>query len=159
MSNRPVVRRLGLVVLAAALLVALTACDPPTTVATTVTYDCQIKPNHLLLGTFSDTLDGGYEVTAPQAVKPDAEFLVQVTPKPFSMNASTSGGTVSELSNVVWRIAIPTGTTLSSQTIDGWSNVGPGTPTSAVVGSNVVVTVPGPVPEMKSRLPVWTQRT
>lgn len=146
MRNRPAVRRLGLVVLAAAVIVGLTACDPPLKVATTLTYDCQIKPNHVLLGTFSDTIDGGYEVTAPQAVQPGAEFLVEVKPQPFTMSASTGGGTVSELSNVVWRIAIPTGTTLTSQAIEGWSNVGPGTPTSTVVGSNVVVTVPGPVP-------------
>ncbi len=146
MRNRPAVRRLGLLALAAALVVTLTACDPPTTIATTLTYDCQIKPNHPFLGTFSDTLDGAYSVTAPQAVKPGGEFTVEVTPQPFTMSASSSGGTVSELSNVVWRIAIPTGTTLTNQSIEGWSNVGTATPTSAVVGSNVVITVPGPVP-------------
>ena len=37
---------------------------------------------------------------------------------------------VSELSNVVWRIAVPSGTTLVSHSIAGWSNVGPATPTA-----------------------------
>lgn len=146
MRTRPAVRRLGLVGLAVALVVSLTACDPALTVTTTVTYDCQIDPHHVLLGAFSDTLDGGYDVTAPQAVAPDSQFIVQVTPKPFTMNASTSGGTVSELSNVVWRVAVPANTVLVSQAIEGWANVGPGTPTATVVGSSVVITVPGPVP-------------
>lgn len=146
MSARPVVRRLGLVALVGVLVLGLTACDPPVTVATTVTYDCQIKPNHFLLGTFSDTLDGSYETTAPQAVGPDDEFEVEVTPAPFTMSASTSGGTVSELRNVAWRVAIPTGSSLVSHTIDGWANVGPATPTTSVTSTAVVITVPGPVP-------------
>jgi len=146
MRIRPVLRRLGLVGLAAVLVVAVTACDPDLLVDRTITYDCQINPNHFLLSTFSDTLDGGYETTAPQAVKPGSTFLVQVKPKPFTMSASSSGGTVSELTNVVWRIAIPANTTLNAQTIDGWSNVGPGTPTATVAGGAVVITVPGPVP-------------
>src|SRR5687768_9611142 len=111
MRVRPVLRRLGLVGLAGALVVGLTACDPPLLVDRTITYDCQIKPNHFLLSTFSDTLDGGYETTASQAVAPGSKVLVEITPKPFTMSASSSGGTVSELSNVVWRIAIPANAT------------------------------------------------
>jgi dehydratase len=146
MHIRPVLRRLGLAGLAVALVVAVTACDPALVVDRTVTYDCQIKPNHILLGTFSDTLDGGYQTTAAQAVQPGSQLLVQITPKPFTMNASTSGGTVSELSNVVWRIAIPANATLATHNIEGWANVGPGTPTATVSGGAVVVTVPGPIP-------------
>ena len=146
MSARPVVRRLGLVALVGVLVLGLTACDPPLTVDTTVTYDCQIKPNHFLLGTFSDTIDGSYSATAPQAVAPDAEFDVKVTPAPFTMNASTSGGTVSELSNVVWRVAIPANSSLVSHTIADWANIGAAAPTTSVTSTAVVITVPGPVP-------------
>jgi dehydratase len=145
MPARPVARRLGLVAAAAALVIGLTACDPPLTIATTVTYDCQINTNNALLGTISDTIDGSYDVTAPQAVAPGSNFTVKVTPRPFTMNASTSGGTVSQLTNVVWRVAIPAGTTLSAQQIDGGTNVGPTAPTSSVSGGNVLITVPGPI--------------
>jgi dehydratase len=146
MRNRRAARRLGVVVLAAVLVVGLTACDPPLTIDTTVTYDCRINPNTGWLAPFSDTLDGGYSTTAPQAVTPDTDFVVEVTPAPFTMSASTSGGTVSELSNVVWRVQIPSGSTLVSHTIADWANVGPGTPTATVSGGAVVITVPGPVP-------------
>ena len=146
MRTRPALRRLGLLGLAAILVVSLTSCDPALTVTTNVTFDCQIDPHHPFLSTFSDDLVGGYDTTAPQAVGPDANFIVSITPKPFALNASTSGGTVSELSNVVWRISVPTNSTLVSQTIEGWANVGPGTPTSTVSGTTVTVTVPGPVP-------------
>src|SRR4051794_23553680 len=117
MPARPVVRRLGLVAAAAGLVIALTACDPPLTIATTVSYDCQINTNNPLLGTVTGTIDGSYDATPPQAVKPGGNFNVKVTPKPFTLGPSTSGGTVAQLTTVVWRVAIPAGTTLSSQTI------------------------------------------
>ena len=159
MPARPVLRRLGLAALVVGVMVGLTACDPPVTVATTVAYDCQINPHHFLLGTFSDTLNGDYETTAPQAVGPSSEFEITVKPKPFTVNASTGGGTVSELSNVVWRIAVPAGTTLVSHSIADWSNIGPATPTATVSGSAVVITVPGPVPtNVASAFPTLTMK-
>lgn len=155
--RRRAARRFGLVALVAVVLVASTACDPPVTVDTTITYDCQIKTNNPLLGTVTDDLQGSYQATAPQAVKPGTNFTLTVTPQPFTLAASTSGGTVSEISNVVWRIAIPSGTTLVSQAIDGWANVGAATPTSTVSGSTVLVTVPGPVlAGVEARFPTLT---
>jgi dehydratase len=145
MSPRAAARRLGLAAVIAGLAIGLTACDPPVTVNTTVTYDCQIDPHHFLLPPFSDTLDGDYSVVGPQAVKPGAQFDVTVTPEPITLNAGTGGGSVSQISNIVWRVAVPTGTTLVSQSIAGWANVGPGTPTSSVSGNTISITVPGPV--------------
>jgi dehydratase len=144
MPIRRAARRFGLVAIAAVLVVGLTACDPPLTVDTTITYDCQINTNSIL-GTITDDLQGAYEATAPQAVAPGSNFTVTISPQPFTLNASTSGGTVSQVSNVVWRIAIPAGTTLMAQSIDGWANVGATAPTSSVSGGNVLITVPGPV--------------
>lgn len=147
-STRPTtrrVRRLGAVAMALALGGLLTACESPTTVTTPVTFDCQINPNNILLSTFSDDLVGEYDTVAPQAVAPGGELQVKVTPKPFTINASSSGGTVTQISNLVWKVKIPTGASLTAQSIAGWSNVGAATPTSAVSGGNVVITVPGPI--------------
>jgi dehydratase len=147
MRVRRIPRRLfavGTVVLFAAVL---TACDdPPTTITSSVNYDCQINPNHVLLSTFTDNLSYDYATTAPQAVKPGAEFVITVAPPPFTVNGTTSGGTVTQLSNMVYRVLIPTNATLVSHSISDWSNVGPGTPTSTVSGGAVVITVPGPIP-------------
>jgi dehydratase len=140
-------RRLGAALGLLGLAAVLTACeDPPTKVTTAVNYDCEINPNHILLAPFSDDLDANYDVTAPQAVAPGAQFLVQVKPETFTVDGTpTSSGTITQVSNMVFRVAIPAGTTLSQQGISDWANVGAGTPTSAVSGGAVVVTIPGPI--------------
>jgi dehydratase len=145
MSPRTLARRAAVLGSALAIVAVATACDPPTTVTTTVDYDCRINPNHILLGPFSDVLDADYEATAPQAVAPGGEMTVEITPEPFTIDGASSGGTISQISNVVWRVKIPTGASLTAHSIAGWENVGAGTPTSAVSGGNVVVTIPGPI--------------
>jgi dehydratase len=150
------VRRIPRRFLAAATLVllaaVLTGCDdPPRTINSSVNYDCQINPNHILLSTFTDNLSYDYATTAPQAVKPAGEFLVTVAPPPFTVNGTTSGGTVSQLTNMVYRVNIPANATLVSHAISGWANVGAATPTSTVSGGAVVITIPGP---MLSNVPI-----
>ena len=110
-----------------------------------MTYDCQINPNHILLTTFSDDLTASYDAVAPQAVAPGKDMVLKLTPAPFTVAAGTSGGTVSEISNVVWKVKVPTGSTVVSQTLEGGSGLGAGTPTVTVAGGNIVLTVPGPI--------------
>jgi dehydratase len=145
MRARPSVRRCAAAGALLVLVALLTACDAPKTVTTAVTYDCQINPNHILLSPFSDELVANQDATAPQAVKPGGEVEVVIEPEPFTVNAGTSGGTVTQISNLVWRIGIPANASLVSQEISGWANVGSATPTSTVSGGNVVITVPGPI--------------
>lgn len=140
MRVRRTSRRLSAVALAGLLVVVLAACDdPPTTKLTTVVYDCQANPG----GNDPDGLQPKYQVTAPQAVKPGAEYTVTVVPEVFTLNASGSGGTVTQLTNMVWRVQVPANATLVSHNIAGWANVG--TPTSSVAGNTVSVTIPGPI--------------
>lgn len=140
-------RRLGAAAALVGLASLLTACDdPPTVVETPVGFQCEIKSNNILVPNTTGTLTSRYTTTAPQAVAPGGTLTVKVTPEPFTLSSgSSSDGTVQNLSSLVWRVAVPAGTTLTSHTISGWANVGGGTPTSAVSGNAVVVTVPGPI--------------
>ena len=147
MRARKAAHRLGLAAGLIALTALLAACDdPPTTTSTAVAFDCQIKSNNGLVGDTTGTTSSRYDVTAPQAVAPGGAFVVKVTPAPLTIDGNaTSNGTVKELTNLVWRVPVPANTTLTSQSIAGWANVGPGTPTATVSGATVIVTVPGPI--------------
>lgn len=142
MRARRTSRRAGAVTVVAALGLLLAACeDPPTTKVTTVVYNCQATPG----GTDPDGLQPSYEVTAPQAVTPGAQYVVTVVPEAFTLDASGSGGTVTQLTNMVWRVQVPANATIVSHSIAGWADIGSGTPTSALAGNIVSVTIPGPI--------------
>jgi dehydratase len=155
MRARPTARRVAGIAGAAALVLLLAACDdPPSTVKTTVSYDCQIKSNNGLVPDSTGTSTFGYAAIGPQAVAPGGEFDLHVVPDPFSFDGTpTSNGTVTQISNVVWRVAIPANSSLVSTSIADWSNIGPGTPTVAPSGSSVVVTTPGPIASSTSAHP------
>lgn len=141
------VRRLAAVAVLVGLATGLTACDdPPTTVTTTVSYPCAVKSNNILVPNGSGTTTSTFDVTGPQAVAPGGELTVKVAPAPFTVDgSSTSSGTVTQLSNLVSKVQVPANSTLVSQSIAGWANVGAGTPSSSVSGSTITVTVPGPI--------------
>lgn len=126
----------------------LSACDdPPTAVTTNVSYGCEVLSNHALIPNGTQTVESDYTVTAPQAVKPGADFEVKIVPEPYFVDGTPSDyGTVADTSQLKWRVAIPTGTTLNSQSISGWAGVGAGAPTSTATGSYVEVSIPGPIP-------------
>lgn len=147
MQTTRIAPRLAAVAVLVGLASLLTACDdPPTTVDTPVGYDCDIESNNFWVPDTTGTMTSRYTTTAPQAAAPGGTLTVKVTPEPFTLSSgASSDGTVQHLTNLVWRVAIPAGTTLSSQSIAGWANVGSGVPSSAVSGGAVVVTVPGPI--------------
>lgn len=159
MRARTTIRRLGTTAAALGLALSLAGCDdPPTAVTTNVTYGCEILSNNLLVPNSTGALDSDYTVTAPQAVKPGADYEVKVVPEPYFVDGTpTDGGTVTETSQIKWRVAIPAGTTLNSQAISGWANVGAGTPTSTAMSTYVEVSVPGPIPaDTTATLPTLT---
>ncbi|MEZ5177337.1 MAG: hypothetical protein R2746_03385 [Acidimicrobiales bacterium] len=147
MPHARTARRLGTAAIVLALASFLAACDdPPTSVDTAVGFKCEIKSNNFFVPDTTGTLTSTYTAVAPQAAAPGGTLTVKVTPEPFTLNSGSSGdGTVQNMTNLVWRVAVPTGTTLTSHAITGWANVGSGTPSSAVSGSTVVVTIPGPI--------------
>lgn len=147
MQARRTLRRLGSAAVVIGLAAGLTACDdPPTTVTTTVDYGCEIKSNHFLVPNTTGDLSVSYDSTGPQAIAPGGNLTVKVVPEPFSVNGDpTSYGTVTQVSSLVWKVAVPANASLTSHSIAGWSNVGAGTPTSSVSGGVVTVTIPGPI--------------
>ena len=63
---------------------------------------------------------------------PGGTFDVKLVPAPFAPDGNPkSDGTLSEVSNLVSRIAVPAGTSLTSYEIGSWSNVGAGTPSAS----------------------------
>lgn len=143
MRVRRMPRRLTAVALVALLGALLAACDdPPTTKHTTVVFNCQATPG----GNDPDGLQPAYDVTAPQAVKPGAEYTMTVVPEVFTLDAAGAGGTVTQLTDMVWRVQVPANAAILSHSIEGWANVGSGTPTSSVAGTIISVTIPGPIP-------------
>ncbi len=147
MRIRRTSRRLAAAAGVIGLAAALTACDdPPTTVSATVEHDCQIRSNHFLVPNTTGEHTSTYATTSPQAVKPDGTATVKVAPAPFSFSGEpTDLGAVTQVSNLVWKVAVPANTSLASHAIGGWANIGPGTPTSSVSGNVVTITVPGPI--------------
>lgn len=147
MPNARTVRRFGALAALVGATALLTACDdPPTTVVTPVGFNCEIESNNFFVPDTTGTLTSNYTTTGPQAAAPGGTLTVKVVPEPFAIDGTSTGdGTVQNLSGLVWRVAIPVGTTLASHTITGWANVGAGTPTSSVSGNAVVVSVPGPI--------------
>lgn len=148
MRARPTARRLGVAIATIGLVAVLTGCDdPPTTVTTAINYDCQIKSNNILVPNTTGALAGTYDTTGPQAVAPGGELVLEVAPQPFTVDGTnTGGGSITQISDVVWKVTIPANASLTSHTISDWVNVGSGTPTSTVSGGSIVVTVPGPIP-------------
>ena len=140
-------RRAGAVAALVGLATLLTACDdPPTTVSTTVGYDCQINSHNGLVPTTTGTSSSTYATTGPQAVAPGGDLEVKMVPAPFSVDGNpTSSGTVTQVSKLVSKISVPSGTSLTSYAIGSWSNVGAGTPTASLSGSTITITVPGPI--------------
>jgi hypothetical protein len=142
------VRKLGRVLVcsggALLLAVGLVACDdPPTSERVVVAHSCKITSS---VGDTTGTAESTFDTTALQAVKPGAEFDVELKPAPFSPDGTpTSDGTLAEVSAIASKIAVPAGTTLVSYSIANWSNVGAGTPTATASGGVITVTTPGPI--------------
>ncbi|WP_432198397.1 cyclase [Streptomyces sp. bgisy027] len=123
-------------------LVGLTA-SPGVAAETPLTFDCQAKPPLVSPQTF--TLDAGAEATAPDSVASGSAFDVALAPAPLTVPGSVNGYTVKSIKDIKLRAKLPTDATLTGQNLTGGSGIGSGTPSVAVSGSEIVMTVPGPI--------------
>ncbi|HNH38062.1 MAG TPA: hypothetical protein PK912_06425, partial [Microthrixaceae bacterium] len=90
-----------------------------------------------------DANDTGATVLAPTTVAAGADFDVELTPDPMAVPTSGGGYPIGYVANVQYRFNVPAGATFVGATYSGGSNLGSGTPSVAVSGGKVVLTVPG----------------
>lgn len=142
----------GLAVVSVSIALLAAACS---LVTTTVNFDCQANPNHILLPTTTGPFTADYQAVAPESVPRNTTFSDYVTGKPFRFSgAASSNGRITKISAMVWKVAVPANATLLSHSISNWSNLGAGTPTSTVSGGAIVVTMPGPMlPDVDIQVP------
>ncbi|MEZ5350309.1 MAG: hypothetical protein R2714_14075 [Microthrixaceae bacterium] len=88
-------------------------------------------------------IDSGVTVLAPSTVAQGDTFQVEMTADPIEVPTSGGGFNISYLKNVKVRFDLPAGATYIGATVSGGSNIGSGTPTVALSGSQIVLTVPG----------------
>ncbi|MBX3284468.1 MAG: hypothetical protein R2746_03365 [Acidimicrobiales bacterium] len=141
----PTARRVALAALLAGSSL-LTGCyDAPTAPKVAVGFGCEVRSNHWIVPNTTTSSTSTYTTYGPQAAPPGGEMTMLIRPEPFYLSPGGNGGTVQNLTNMVWRVYVPNGTDLISQAIVGWSNVGSGRPTSSVSGRRIFVTIPGPI--------------
>ncbi|MEY9964922.1 dehydratase [Streptacidiphilus sp. MAP12-16] len=142
MTSRFVVARLPMALAAGLALVGL-AVGPASAADTPVTLACQATPPVGSAQTFS--LSAGVNATAPASVVTGSEFSVALAPDALTVPSAVSGYTVNSISNLQLTVPVPANATLNGESLSGGSGYGSGTPSVAVSGGNIVVTVPGPI--------------
>jgi dehydratase len=140
-SNTSTLLRTGAVtpmVLAAAMCFAGVA-----NAATSVNWSCQgTVAGVAQTSSMTTSVDG---TTVPTgSVTAGSPLAITLIPGASSVPASASGFTVQNISNLKMLIPVPANSTFVSTSISGGSVPG-GAPSVALVGSNVVLTVPGPI--------------
>ncbi|SDH38487.1 dehydratase [Lentzea fradiae] len=107
----------------------------------TVTY----KLRATAVGQTSDfTLDQGVDASAPASVAAGGALTVTIDPAPNTIPSEAGGRTVREIKGLALRLPVPANSTFRSASLSGGAGLG-GTPTIALSGSDVVLSVPGPI--------------
>ncbi len=119
-----------------------TTVPGPVTTTTNLSLSCQTKVSII---TTTDSLSIAVATTAPVSVAHGSTFAIKVAPAAFPVPSSESGVTINSISSIVVKVPVPAGATFVSASLSGGSNIGSGTPTVALSGGNVVLTVPGPI--------------
>ncbi|MCH0564807.1 MULTISPECIES: cyclase [unclassified Streptomyces] len=119
------------------------AAAPSAAAETPLTFDCQAKPPIVSAQTFD--LGAGVEATAPDSVPSGSAFSVALAPAPLTVPGSVNGYTVKAIKDIKLRAVMPTNATLTDESLSGGSGTGSGTPSVAVSGGEIVMTVPGPI--------------
>ncbi|MGZ3147815.1 cyclase [Lentzea chajnantorensis] len=97
------------------------------------------------VGQTSDfTLDQGVSASAPATVAPNGVVKVTVDPAPNQVPSEAAGRQVREIKGLALRLPVPAGSKFRSASLSGGSGLG-GTPTIALSGNDVVLSVPGPL--------------
>jgi dehydratase len=119
------------------LMFATTASAEPQT----VTYKLRASA----AGQSSDfTLDQGVDASAPATVAPNGALTVTIDPTPNKIPSEAGGRQVREIKGLALKLPVPANSTFTSASLSGGSGLG-GTPSVALQGNDVVLTVPGPI--------------
>jgi dehydratase len=108
----------------------------------TVTYQVRASA----LGQTAElTLDQGIDSTAPATVAPGGALTITIDPGPNTVPASGGGYTIREINTIALKLPVPANSTFVSASLSGGSGLGSAAPTVGLVGSDVVLKVPGPL--------------
>ncbi|MGW7825163.1 cyclase [Streptomyces puniciscabiei] len=146
-------RRISVALAAAAALGAF-AASPAAAQDMPLPLQCQASPSFTSPQTFS--LNAGVNATAPATVASGSTFNVAIAPDALTVPGSVGGYTVKSISGLKLSMPVPANATLVNATLSGGSGLG-STPSVAVSGNNIVLSVPGPIAGGQSfTLPVVT---
>ncbi|MET9231344.1 cyclase [Lentzea sp. NPDC003310] len=119
------------------LLFATTASAAPQT----ITYKLRASA----AGQSSDfTLDQGVDASAPATAAPGGAVKVTIDPAPNKIPSEAGGRQVREIKGLALKLPVPANSTFTAASLSGGSGLG-GTPSVALQGNDVVLTVPGPI--------------
>ncbi|MEH3131290.1 MAG: hypothetical protein PGN27_15170 [Mycolicibacterium neoaurum] len=106
--------------------------------ATSVNWSCQ---GTVLGVSQTSSMNTSVDGTAPASVTAGSPVTIILTPGSSSVPSSASGFTVTNISNLKMIIPVPANSTFVSTSTSGGTVSG----SAALVGSDVVLTVPGPI--------------
>lgn len=111
--------------------------------STPITYNLQSKAvGQTALSTIPVTVGA---TSSPATVAPGGAVTVTLSTGPLAVPSSASGYTIKDIQGIALDIAVPSNSTYVSCSLSGGSGLGNGTNTCSHSGSNVVVTIPGPI--------------
>jgi dehydratase len=90
------------------------------------------------------SISQSFSASAPASEFPGVQFTGKAVPAAWTVPTSVDGITISALQDLSLTIGT-TDATVISASISGGSNLGSGTPSVSVSGTNVVLSVPGPL--------------
>ncbi|MFD5824857.1 cyclase [Lentzea sp. NPDC060358] len=90
------------------------------------------------------TLDQGVDSSAAASVAPGGTLAVTIDPAPNTIPSEAGGRQVREIKGLALRLPVPANSSFKSASLSGGAGLG-GTPTIALQGSDVVLSVPGPI--------------
>ncbi|WP_329787154.1 cyclase [Lentzea sp. DG1S-22] len=126
---------------AAALVPVLLFSTNASAAPQTITYKLRASA----AGQSSDfTLDQGVDASAPATAAPGSAVVVTIDPAPNTIPSEAGGRQVREIKGLALRLPVPANSTFTSASLSGGSGLG-GTPAVALRGTDVVLSVPGPI--------------
>lgn len=135
------------VTLISALAVLAGPASPAGAATTTVTGTLNCVAHAPVIGDQSVTQAFTISTNAPATVLPGHTFSITSQTPPDTIATSQSGGTVSNVQNVSYRIPVPANSAFVSASFSGGFNYGSATPTVSQSGTGpIIFTVPGPIP-------------
>ncbi|MEN3585070.1 cyclase [Streptomyces sp. ZYX-F-203] len=142
MRSASLLPRLSVTAVGCLALVGLSA-SPGVAADTPLALDCQAKPPVISAQTFD--LDAGVAAEAPESVASGEAFDIALSPAPITVPGSLNGYTIKSIKEIKLRADLPSDATVTGHRLSGGSGTGSGTPSVAISGDQIVMTVPGPI--------------